>query len=150
MAEKKVKAVQEEELEMTMVEEEMEEEVTNGEIPNELLGPNGEELLFPDGPSLEQVEKWKSQYGDEVYLTEFDVDVFLWRPITRREYKGIMKAQNADTYYKEERICEAVVLYPTGYNFMNMTNGKAGIPTLLSELIMEKSGFQARTGAMKL
>lgn len=119
-------------------------------LPDELIGPNGEELLFPNGPSVSQVEEWKSQYSDEVYLTEFEEDIFLWRPITRKEYKGVMKIQNADSFYKEERICEAVVLYPAGYNFMAMTAGKAGIPTLLAELVMEKSGFQAKTGAMKL
>lgn len=119
-------------------------------LPEELIGPNGEELLFPNGPSVSQVEEWKSQFSDEVYLTEFEEDIFLWRPITRKEYKGVMKIQNADSFYKEERICEAVVLFPTQYNFMTMTSGKAGIPTLLAELVMEKSGFQAKTGAMKL
>jgi hypothetical protein len=119
-------------------------------IPQELLGPNGEELLFPGGPALAQVEEWKSRFKDEVYLTEFEEEVFLWRPITRKEYKQVMKVQNADSFYKEERICEACILYPQGYNFMAMTAGKAGIPTLLAELIMEKSGFQAKTGAMKL
>jgi hypothetical protein len=119
-------------------------------IPQELLGPNGEELLFPGGPALTQVEEWKSRFREEVYLTEFEEEIFLWRPITRKEYKQVMKVQNADSFYKEERICEACILYPQNYNFMQMTAGKAGIPTLLAELIMEKSGFQAKTGAMKL
>jgi len=126
------------------------EEEVAAAIPEELIGENGEELLFPNGPAVAQVEEWKSQYGEEVYLTEFEEDIFIWRPITRKEYKQVMKVQNADTYYKEERICESVVLFPEQYNFMNMTNGKAGIPTLLSELVMEKSGFQAKTGAMRL
>lgn len=155
MAEKKVKAVKEveevEEMESSIPEPEApaapEEETS---IPMELLGPNGEELLFPGGPALSQVEEWKSRYRDEVYLTEFEEEVFLWRPITRKEYKQVMKVQNADSFYKEERICEACILYPQQYNFMQMTAGKAGIPTLLAELIMEKSGFQAKTGAMKL
>jgi len=150
MAQKK-KAVEEQELEVKEVEAPQaapqEEEKA---IPNELIGENGEELLFPNGPSVAQVEEWKSQFGEEVYLTEFEEEVFLWRPITRREYKGVMKNQQADSFYKEERICEAVVLYPQGYNFNNMINGKAGIPTLLAELVMEKSGFQAKTAAMKL
>ena len=152
MTKKKVEAVREvEELEVEVAEvEAAEEEIANGALPEELIGPNGEELYFPEGPSVSQVEEWKSQYSDEVYLTEFEEDIFIWRPITRKEYKGVMKIQNADSFYKEERICEAVVLYPTNYNFMVMTSGKAGIPTLLAELVMEKSGFQAKTGAMKL
>jgi hypothetical protein len=148
MAEKKVKPVVEEEVEMMEEVEAVEEQPT--ELPEELIGPDGEELLFPNGPSVAQVEEWKSRFGDEIYLTEFEEEVFLWRPITRKEYKGVMKVPNADSFYKEERICEAVILYPQNYNFMAMTSGKAGIPTLLAELVMEKSGFQAKTGAMKL
>jgi hypothetical protein len=125
-------------------------EAPESSIPQELLGPNGEELLFPGGPALAQVEEWKSRFKEEVYLTEFEEEIFLWRPISRKEYKQVMKVQNADSFYKEERICEACILYPQNYNFMAMTAGKAGIPTLLAELIMEKSGFQAKTGAMKL
>jgi hypothetical protein len=154
MAKKTVKPVEEEVLEVQEEVQEVEgveeEAVESNVLPDELIGPNGEELLFPNGPSVAQVEEWKSRFGDEVYLTEFEDDIFLWRPITRKEYKGVMKIQNADSFYKEERICEAVVLYPANYNFMVMTAGKAGIPTLLAELVMEKSGFQAKTGAMKL
>lgn len=150
MAEKKVKPVIEEEVEMLEVEGTEEEQVETSVLPDELIGPDGEELLFPNGPSVPQVEEWKSRFGDEIYLTEFEEEIFLWRPITRKEYKQVMKVPNADSFYKEERICEAVILFPQNYNFMTMTQGKAGIPTLLAELVMEKSGFQAKTGAMKL
>lgn len=157
----KKKQIEEELLSVEEVElEEVEEETSipapelpeedEEEIDPELIGENGEELLFPGGPSLNKVEEWKSQFGGEVYLTEFEEEVFLWRPIKRKEYKEIAKIQNADSFYKEERITERCVLYPEGYNFMSMTAGKAGIPTLLAELIMEKSGFQAKTGAMRI
>ncbi|MEK1829057.1 hypothetical protein AAAC51_07860 [Priestia megaterium] len=90
-------------------------------------------------------------YSNEVYLTEFDEEnVFVWRPLKRKEYKDIAKIPNADQFYKEERICEKAVLFPEKYGFMNMSTGKAGIPTLLHELILEKSGFVAKTGAMRL
>lgn len=149
MARKKVVEPVEQQ-EVKIVEEAAVEAEEEKVVPEELIGPDGEELLFPGGPSVAQVEEWKSRYNDEVYLTEFEDEIFLWRPITRKEYKQIMKIPNADSFYKEERICETVVLYPQNYNFMAMTAGKAGIPTLLGELVMEKSGFQAKTGAMKL
>ena len=99
MTKKKVEAVREvEELEVEVAEvEAAEEEIANSALPEELIGPNGEELYFPEGPSVSQVEEWKSQYSDEVYLTEFEEDIFIWRPITRKEYKGVMKIQNADS-----------------------------------------------------
>lgn len=136
--------------EMVEVEEVEEVEEEQEQSLDELLyDEDGNELLFPGGPTLAKVEEWKSLYGD-IYLTEFDEEVFVWRTLKRKEYKEIMKIQGADQFYREERICEKVVLYPEHYNFMEMGRGKAGIPTLLSELIMEKSGFQAKTGAMKL
>ncbi|MFE4029165.1 tail chaperonin [Priestia sp. YIM B13551] len=110
-----------------------------------------EQEIFPGGPTYNDLEKWKSMYAGEVYLTEFDEEnVFVWRPIKRKEYKDIAKIQNADQFYKEERICEKSMLFPEKYGFMNMSTGKAGIPTLLSEMILEKSGFVAKTGAMRL
>ena len=143
-----------EEKEMEMLEhvESMEEETEEKMVEKDglLYNENGEELLMPGGPTIEQVEKWKSMYNDEVYMTEFESEVFLWRPISRKEYKDIMKLQSADTFYKEERICERCVLFPENYNFSAMVKGKAGIPSVLSELILEKSGFVPKQPTMKL
>lgn len=152
MARKKVEALPE-----ALGEELLDQEVEGGEeavegeteIDQDLIGPNGEELLFPGGPSLDKIEEWKSRFGD-IYLTEFEEEVFIWRALTRKEYKEIMKVERADNFYKEERICDKVVIYPESYNFMQMAQGKAGIPTLIAELVMEKSGFQAKTGALRL
>lgn len=146
------KKQEEQELEVLELEEaagEVEEEIKE-ELDPDMYDEEGNELLFPGGPTLNFVEQLKSLHNGEVYLTEFDEEVFLWRPITRKEYKGVMKNKDADPYYKEERLCEAVVLWPEKYNFIAMGNGKAGIPTLLAELVMEKSGFQAKRGAMRL
>jgi hypothetical protein len=128
---------------------EVEEAEVEEEQDQDLIGPDGKEILFPGGPSLDQIEQWKSQFG-EVYLTEFEEDVFIWRSLTRKEYKEVMKVERADNFYKEERICDRVILFPEGYNFIQMGQGKAGIPTLIAELVMEKSGFQAKTGALRL
>jgi hypothetical protein len=116
----------------------------------EFEGEDGASILFPGGPSLDQVEDWRSRFKD-VFLTEFeDGEVVIWRSLIRKEYKDVMKIPNADNFYKEERICEKVVLWPENYGFMAMAQGKAGIPTLIAELVMEKSGFQAKTGAVRL
>jgi len=145
------KKLQEEEVMVPVMEEEMGPQTSNLGVIDEDDVTLADEEIFPGGPTYNDVEKWKSQYGDEVFLTEIDENnIFVWRPIKRKEYKDIQKIQNADAFYKEERICDKVVLYPKNYGHMHMANGKAGIPTLLSELIMEKSGFVARTGAMRI
>jgi hypothetical protein len=110
---------------------------------------DGDEVLFPDGPKMKLVEEWKSKFG-AIYLTEFDEEVFIWHTLSRKEYKDIMKVQQADTYYKEERICDKCVLWPEKYDFLKMTYGKAGIPSLVAEQIMDKSGFTARVGAIRI
>lgn len=131
--------------------EAMEEAVHIDELGEEVDPSKGPELVFPNGPTYDELEKWKSQFNGDIFMTEFDDDdIFIWRPIRRKEYKDISKINNADQFYKEERICEKCVLFPRNYSYMSMTQGKAGIPSLLSELILEKSGFAAKTGAMRL
>lgn len=107
-------------------------------------------FLFAGGPTHDQVEGWKSLYKDQVFLTDFDGDVFIWRPIVRNEYKRVVRNQQADSFYKEEKVCETCVLFPEGYGTMKMTRDKAGIPTMLFDMIMEKSGFSSRVEAMRL
>ena len=92
-----------------VVEEIMDEEVVDEvniveEEYGSVFNSDGEELLFPEGPTLNKIEEWKSRYKD-IYFTEFDEDVFIWHCLSRKEYKDIMKVQGADSYYKEERVC---------------------------------------------
>jgi hypothetical protein len=107
------------------------------------------EAVFEGGPSQAKIDEFKSRFG-QIYLTEFDDEVFIWRTLTRKEFKEIMKTDGADALYREERICEKCVLWPEKYDFMAMTTGKAGTPTLLSEQIMDRSGFTAKTGPIML
>jgi hypothetical protein len=126
------------------------EELKKEAVVEEKTEDPGETPLFANGPTQNMVEGWKSQYK-AIYLTEFDEDtIFIWRSLNRKEYKDIMKIENADQYYKEERICEKCVLWPKNYSFMTMGNGKAGVPSFIAEQIMDKSGFIAKTGALRL
>lgn len=109
-----------------------------------------EEVLFPGGPSIAQVDAWKEQFG-QIFMTEVDDDdAFIWRVLNRKEFKEIMKLDNADAMYREERVCERCILWPEGYSFEAMSNGKAGAPTILAEQVMEKSGFTPKTGPIAL
>lgn len=102
---------------------------------------NGEDELFQGGPTYDQVADWKSQYDEEIYMSSFGEDTYIWRPLRRKEYKDIQKIENADEYYVEEQICMRCVLWPSGTLPQKLRAGKAGIPTMLSRLIMDKSGF---------
>jgi len=108
-----------------------------------------EEEIFPDGPTGRQVEEWKSRFG-EIYSTTFDNEVFIWRTINRIEYKETLKIKGADHLYREERMCSRCVLWPIQYDHVLMASGKAGIPSVLADHIMEKSGFAPTSDVQKL
>ena len=66
---------------------------------------------------------------------------FIIRPLERFEYKEIIGTPNTDPLMREEMMCEYCVLYPQQYDFTMMSGQKAGYPAILSEVIMEHSGF---------
>lgn len=108
--------------------------------PNQFVEEDLDQEVFPGGPSRKMVEEWKMRFGD-IYSTTIDEETYVWRTLTRTEYKEILKIKGADGLYREERICEKCVLWPIGYSHLQMAAGKAGVPTLLAEQIMDKSGF---------
>lgn len=103
---------------------------------------DGSDEVFPFGPTYDQVQEWKSRYDGEIYMSDFNDKLFIWRPIRRKEFREIQQLDgNPDEYYIEEAICRTCLLWPEDYAMQKMTFGKAGIPTTMSQLIMERSGF---------
>lgn len=84
----------------------------------------------------QQLLAWSQQYGHLEY-SEVAGQEFVWRPLTRGEYKRLVAAETAPAD-KEELVCQTCVLYPPGYDFATCL---AGIPTTLAREILEKSGF---------
>lgn len=103
---------------------------------------SGDEPIYEGGPTIDQVADWKSKFDNEVYMSDFGKDTFIWRPLRRKEWKDMQKVQGQNEYYMEESICRTCVLWPENLSPQKMTFGKAGVPTMLSQLISEKSGFQ--------
>jgi hypothetical protein len=91
------------------------------------------------GPDDGKIAQWKERYG-EIYLMSFDPDdQYVWRPITRLEYKNIIQSAKDDPHYMEMVVQRCVLWPPIGVE--NLAGGKAGtIPTLHS-VIMEGSNF---------
>jgi hypothetical protein len=116
---------------------------------NEVEEANTDEI-YPGGPTMATIDEWKQNYG-QIFMTEVDdEDAFIWRALSRKEFKDIIKVDNADLLYREERVCNACILWPESYKFTDLTDGKAGIPTVLAEQIMDKSGFNPKSGAIPL
>lgn len=130
--------------------EEVEEMEDFHESIEEEAAHEGEEAIFPDGPTYNQVAEWKSMYDGEIFMSDFNSTIFIWRPIRRKEYRDLQRAEGAtDEFYLEEGITRTCLLWPEDYAMQKLTFGKAGIPYTLSQLIMERSGF-LRPATVKL
>lgn len=126
------------------------EEVEENETIEEEMDHLGTDEIFPFGPTYDQLEDWKARFDNDLYMSDFNNEVFIWRPIRRKEYRDIQRVEGVkDEYYMEEAICRTCVLFPEDYAMHKITFGKAGLPTTLSQLIMERSGF-LRPATVKL
>ncbi|AOQ24715.1 hypothetical protein MTAT_20600 [Moorella thermoacetica] len=83
-----------------------------------------------------QLLEWSKQYGRLEY-SEIAGQEFIWRLLTRGEYKRLVAAE-MEPADKEELVCQTCVLFPQDYDFSSCL---AGIPTTLAREILEKSGF---------
>jgi hypothetical protein len=102
------------------------------------------------GPSRREVEGWKERHEGLVYFTPFENDVFVWRTLHRPEYREIIRDQTLTALDREELFTEKCVLYPYDFSIEKIKKSRAGIASLLSEMIMDKSGFVAQSAPIKL
>lgn len=89
------------------------------------------------GPDLKLIiAEAKAKYG-EVFSAEVEDTLFLFRLLTRREYREILMVADTEDMI-QEIACQIAVIYPTGLNF---AQGDAGLPSLLAPQIIAESGF---------
>jgi hypothetical protein len=132
----------------TMQEAEADEEIALGveDLPDD-------ELIWPGGPTAGQIKLWKQEYGD-VYVTSITYDKHIaWRTLNRLEYKNLVKkmeqlvqagqlTQSEANLWNEEAITEICILYPA-YDKQSLVSEMAGLPSLISQEVLEASGFLA-------
>lgn len=99
---------------------------------------------FPGAPSDEQIEEWKQKLG-EIFCSGFsDTEIFIWRPVTRKEFialqTGLAQVENATQWDLEEKMAELCVLWATPAGFESFEK-KAGSLSTLHEQIMQNSNF---------
>jgi hypothetical protein len=109
--------------------------------------------IFDNGPTAGQDKEWKKQHG-EVYVTSISFDKHVvWRVLSRLEYKNLVKKMeslmqagqltNAEAnMWNEEAISEMCILFPS-YDKKALTGDMAGLPSLISQEVLEASGFVA-------
>lgn len=142
--------------------EDTDEEDTNENVADESNEDNASmrvedlddnEEIWEGGPNAGQIKHWKSIHGD-VYVTSITYDKHIvWRTLTRNEYKQLVKKMEQlvqagqlssaeANLWNEEAITEICLLFPA-YDRMALSNEMAGLPSLLSQEILEASGFVA-------
>jgi hypothetical protein len=114
------------------------------------IDPN--EPVWAEGPLAGDMVKWLDAYKEKVFVTSIDFDEHVtWRPLKRSEYAKISGqieeavgqiSESEATMLNEELICQVCVLWPD-YKNIDFDDLLAGIPTLISQQILEQSGFTA-------
>jgi len=111
------------------------------------------EEIWDNGPTAGMIKAWKALHGD-VYVTSLTFDKHVvWRTLARSEYKQLVKKMEQlvqagqlstaeANLWNEEAITEICLLFPD-YTKVSMAEDMAGIPSLLSQEILEASGFVA-------
>ncbi|HHY08870.1 MAG TPA: hypothetical protein GX530_10255 [Corynebacteriales bacterium] len=92
--------------------------------------------------SREQIDEWKAKYG-KVYAVEINDIMFYFYPISRPQYREIMNNLSGGPSEREEQLCQMLVLHPAAFDYSSPA-APAGIATVLSEIILDKSGFAVK------
>ena len=102
-----------------------------------------DEELFNEGPTKSQIALWKKEWeGYDIYSIDLlEKYSFVFRTLSRFEYKQLVSFIDINALQREESICNAAVLWPENYDYNIMSSQKAGIASTLAAVIMEKSGF---------
>lgn len=103
-----------------------------------------------NGPTRREVEGWKERYDGRIFFVPFDGDAFVFRALDRPEYREIIRDTTLTALDREEMFTEKCVLFPYNFSIDKIKKSRAGIASLLSEMIMDKSGFVAQSAPIKL
>jgi len=111
------------------------------------------EELWPSGPTVGSILAWKEKFGD-VYVTSLTMDKhYVWRTMSRLEYRAMIKDMERLTssgqltapeaqMYQEEYIASKCLLFPS-LNGEQLVQEMAGVATIIAQEVMDASGFVA-------
>lgn len=98
--------------------------------------------------TYELIEEIKKKYKKIWKTTLIDGTEIIWRRLNRKEYKTIMKDyeyiqdRGERLMEREDAVCRAAVVYPCASVLEDIIDSMAGVSSVLSDDIYEKSGFR--------
>ena len=84
------------------------------------------------------IDKYSKQYKN-IETFAIDNDIFITRPLTRKEFKEIDNDQTMSNIEKKDTICRTCILYPPNFDLDNCV---ASLPDKIYEKIIEQSCIQ--------
>lgn len=109
--------------------------------------PNLASLLsnFANAPDQTTIENWKQVHGEVLCSGLSEVELYIWRPLTRAEFSNLQAeamqaAQQESNLVHEEKIVSMCILWSSEPGQKALAN-KAGTVTTLHEQIMQNSNF---------
>lgn len=94
-----------------------------------------------------QIEEWKDQYYGVVYVTEIGDIAYIWRGLTKNEFKKANEYYEND-FDRAEYVCRKCVLHPIIEDWgLEMY---AGVPETITTEILNVSGFSLTTKEVDL
>lgn len=122
-------------------------------VPLSLEEADPNEELWPGGPTVAETIAFKEEHG-EVFVTTVTLEKHvMWKTLTRREYRAVVRqieqlsasgevTPSELNMIQEELICELCLLHPR-MSADDFDGDLAGLPSLVSQQILESSGFVA-------
>lgn len=98
--------------------------------------------------TYELIEKIKAKYKKIWKTTLIDGTEIIWRRLNRKEYKAVMKDyeyiedRGERLMEREDAVCRAAVVFPCAAILDDILASMAGVSSVLSDDIYEKSGFR--------
>lgn len=106
--------------------------------------------LFVGGPRMQEIEDWKAKYPKGVFFNVYGDETYVWRIMERTEYRALIDNRELTAMDREEEITLLTTLFPRDLTRERLKNGKAGIPSIQFEMVMDKSGFTVNSAPIKL
>lgn len=100
-----------------------------------------EQLVIKSNMTMEDVIAHYRKFYDELYLSTFNDQQYVWRTLTQKEHRHIVEFAQ-DEFDAYERICSTTILYP---EFDYRDGIIAYLPETLGKDILKESGYSHDT-----
>ena len=104
---------------------------------------------MPNAPGRHEIEAWQGQFGVVYVSSVSGSDIYLWRTISRNEYKQMARSGALNEEQRaEESIVRKCLLFPSAKDRF-MIESPAGVIRTINTQILYQSGFVSEQEAIR-